>query len=349
MMSTATTARPLTHEETCQLSVEERGALIEQIRVKYPRWNKILEEIERCHRLQRCAAEPPGSFLVGRTGAGKSTLLESLAKRHPPIVDETGRRQPVVLVSNPSTGSIKDLATAILQALGDPRADRGTVGNKTYRIKQYFRDRKVELLIVDELQHFVDRVSLQVLENASNWLKDLIKQTKVACVLAGLEGDAEEVVDNNEQLARMFPDPIHLDPFGWDETKPDGGAEFRTFLMQLEQMLPLKEPSHLADEERAWRCFVASGGVIGYVMALIRRAAHLALETGHEHIDDTLLEQAFTQQLSGERRSIPNPFIGGRPERPKKPAKPKKRAGNVNRRSRPRKQHKEGMKHVLHP
>jgi hypothetical protein len=262
-------------------------------------------------------------------------------------VDETGRRQPVVMVSNPSTGSIKDLATAILQALGDPRAERGTVGNKTYRIKQYFRDCKVELLILDELQSFVDRESLRVLHNASNWLKDLIKQTKVACILVGLEGDAEEVVNTNEQLARMFPDPIRLDPFGWDETKPDGGAEFRTLLMQLEQMLPLKEPSHLADEERAWRCFIASNGVIGYVMALIRRAAHLALETGREHIDDTLLEQAFTQQLSGERRGIPNPFIGGRPERPKEPTKPKRRVGNVNRRSQPRKRHTEQMKDVF--
>ncbi len=348
-MSTATATQLLTREEARQLPLEERHALIEQIRVKYPRWNKILEEIERCHRLQRYAAEPPGCFLVGRTGAGKSTLLESYAKRYPPIVDETGRRQPVVLVSNPSTGSIKDLATAILQALGDPRAERGTVGNKTYRIKQYFRDCKVELLILDELQSFVDRESLRVLHNASNWLKDLIKQARVVCVLAGLEGDAEEVVNTNEQLARMFPDPIHLNPFGWDETKLDGGDEFRKFLMQLEQIFPLKESSHLADEERAWRCFVASGGVISYVMALIRRAAHLALETGREHIDDALLEQAFTQQLSGERRGIPNPFIGGRPERLKEPAKPKKRAGNVNRRSRPRKQHKEELRHVLHP
>lgn len=314
----------------------------------YPLWKKILKDIERCHRLQRIAAEPPCLFLIGRSRAGKSTLLEAYAALFPPILTETGRRQQsVVLVSNPSTGSINDLARDILEALGDPRADRGTVGNKRYRIKKFFRDCQVELLIVDELQHFVDRESLQVLLNASNWLKDLIKLTKVACVLVGLDDDAETVVNTNEQLASMFPDPIRLAPFGWDETKPDGGDEFRKFLMLLERELPLKEPSHLADEERAWRCFVASGGVIGYVMMLIRLAAQLALEAGLEHIDDTLLAQAFTQRLGGERRGIPNPFIGGRPERPTEPAKSKKRAGNVNRRSRPRKQHKEQMKHVF--
>lgn len=346
-MSTATTTPPLTREEACQLPVEKRHVLIEHMRILYPLWKKILKEIERCHQLQRNAAEPPGLLLIGRTRAGKSTILESYAERFPPVLTETGRRQPVVLVSNPSTGSINDLATAILEALGDPRADRGTIGNKRYRIKRYFKDCQVELLIVDELQHFVDRVSLQVLLNASNWLKDLIKQTKVACVLVGLDDDAEEVVNTNEQLASMFPDPIRLTPFDWDETKPDGGDEFRKFLMLVERELPLKEPSHLADEERAWRCFVASGGVIGYVMMLIRRAAHLALEAGREHIDDTLLAEAFTQRLGGERRGIPNPFIGGRPERPKKPTKPKKRIGNVNRRSRPRKHHGEQMKDIF--
>jgi len=42
------------------------------------------------------------------------------------------------------------------------------------------------LLILDEVQHFRDRDSRRVLENARNWLKTLIKETGVACVLVGL-------------------------------------------------------------------------------------------------------------------------------------------------------------------
>src|SRR5262249_49167980 len=155
---------------------------------------------ERCHQLQSYAAEPPCLLIAGRSRAGKTTLSKKYADRYPAMLTETGKKVRVVYVSNPATGSITDLATAILMALGDPRADRGTLGNKTYRIEQLFAEFWVELLMLDELQHFWDRDSDRVPLNASNWLKALIKSTNVVAVLVGLEGDAEEVVNTNEQL-----------------------------------------------------------------------------------------------------------------------------------------------------
>lgn len=178
-------------------------------------------------------------------------------------------------------------------------------------------------------------------------MKDLIKQTRVACVLAGLEGYAEEIVNTTEQLASMFPDPTRLEPFPCDEIRQTPGDAFRTFLQQLESMLPLQEASHLSDEERAWRCYVASGGVIGYVMLLIRTAAHVALDAGQEHIDDRFLEEASKKRLGGQRRGIPNPFVGDRPDLPKKAPTPPPHVGNINRRSRARSAPTDRMKHYF--
>jgi hypothetical protein len=364
-------AQPLTREEACQLPIEERKKFIEKILVKYPLWLKIFGRIEHCHRLQSYAAKPPCLRLVALSTAGKTTLLESYAERFPARLDETGKRQPVVFVKNPRTGSINDLAGAILQDLGDPRADRGTVGNKTFRIEKLFREFHVELLILDELQHFVDRDSSRVLLNASNWLKGLIKTTKVAAVLAGIEGDAETIIDTNVQLASLFPDPIRLTPFAWDINDPNGGEDFRKFLMLLESMLPLKGDSHLSDPDRAFRCYVASGGVVGSLMALIRGAAASALDDGSESITDGHLEQYYADWLAAERRGIPNPFLegstpslpktpdapskrvgnliteGSMPSPPKKPRAPSKRVGNLNRRGRSRKEHTDQMKDVF--
>ena len=202
-------------------------------------------------------------------------------------------------------------------------------------------------LILDELQHFVDRDSQKVLQTVSNWLKTLVKETKVACVLVGLEGEAEQVVDANPQLARLFGDPFVLAPFTWDEGCPATIQDFRTFLSQLERLLPLNEPSHLADRETAWRCFVACEGIIGYLMALIRRATYLALSQGNERLDHVLLAQAFTQRLAGLRRSIPNPFTGDLPTRAKRqhPLPQKQEVGTNRRRS--RKKRLETLKDVL--
>lgn len=328
---------PRSHAEVCALPGPERLPYIEQVRVVYPRWQEIAAEIQRCHAMNTTAAEPQCLLLVGPTGAGKTTLTDSYARQFAPTVTETGLIMPVLKATIPSPATVKNLVIALLAALGDPRASSGTIGGMTERLKKFIGECGVELLILDELQHFVDQESQKVLLTVSNWLKTLIKETKVACVLVGLEGEAEQVVDANPQLARLFGDPRSLAPFRWDETLPATTTEFRTFLMQLERLLPLREPSHLSDSQRAWRCFVASQGVVSYVMALVRRAAYLALTREREHIDDALLAEAFAQRLAGTRRGIPNPFLGEPPPSatPKPPVPAKGQGGRRSTARRP--------------
>jgi len=281
---------------------------VEGIRVTYPRWQRIVDEIGRCHALGPLAAEPPCLLLVGPTGAGKSTLVGAYARGYPPTLTETGATYPVVRATIPSPATIKARATALLAALGDPRATSGTVGTMTYRLTRYVRDCGVELLILDELQHFRDRDNRKVLENASNWLKTVIKETGVACVLVGLQGEAEEVVRLNPQLARPFGDPHVLAPFTWDERRPETAREFVAFLTLLEGALPLPERPELATLATARRLHAASGGVMAYLMELIRRATYLAVAEGRPTLDRALLARAFEQRLATLRRGIANPF-----------------------------------------
>ncbi len=336
-----------TREEVLRLPGPERLAWVERVRVFYPRWHAVADEIARCHRMGALAAEPACMLLTGPTGAGKTTLVASYAARYPGSATPEGTSRPVLRATIPSPATVKDLASAMLYALGDPRAGYGTTGGMTHRLVNFFRDCGVELLILDELQHFVDRDSRKVLLNASNWLKTLVKETGVACVLVGLEGEAEQVVGANPQLARLFGDPWVLAPFEWDEGRPRTIEEFRTFLGQMEAMLPLREPSRLADRETAGRCFLASGGVIGYLMALARRAAHLALLEGRERVDDALLAAAFDQRLAGRRRNIPNPFLGDATEGSEPESEWTRPTDAANRRSRARGPRRETLRDVV--
>src|SRR5262249_4317362 len=135
-MDSTTPESKLTHEQRCQLPPEQRSDLMEQSRIFYPRWRMIYSRIQRCHRKHGHKAEPPCLLISGPTGAGKSTLLEWYAREYPPILEDEVIRRPVLLVSTPDTGSISDLASNILEALGDPRPQRGTVGNKTFRVRK---------------------------------------------------------------------------------------------------------------------------------------------------------------------------------------------------------------------
>ncbi len=281
---------------------------VESIRVAYPRWQGIVEEIERCQEWGPVAAEPPCLLVVGPTGAGKSTLVEAYARERPAVLTESGITYPVVKATIPTPATIKALAMVLLAALGDPRATSGTVGSMTYRLMHYFRDCQVELLILDEVQHFRDRDSRRVLENASNWLKTLIKETRVACVLVGLHGEAEEVVGLNPQLARLFGAPRVLLPFAWDERQPETVREFVSFLALVEGALPLTERAALAEMGMARRLHAASGGVMAHLMELLRGATYLALAEGRATVDRGVLERAFEQRLASVRRGTANPF-----------------------------------------
>lgn len=290
------------------LPIAERISLVERIRVVYPRWTAILEEIERCHTMNVLAAEPQCLLLIGPTGAGKSSLVESYSQKFPAFRNQEGKVIKVLKATIPSPASERNLLTTLLHALGDPLAGLGSIGIMTIRLINLIKACGVEMLILDELQHFVDRESKKVLQNASNWLKTVIKETKVATVLVGLKDEAEQVVDVNPQLARLFGDPVKLNPFQWDAEDGNTVTEFRSFLKILENLLPLKMPSNLADKSNAEKIYQASNGLVSYLMALIRRAAFLALSQGIESINNDLLFLAFEQRLAGIRRKISNPF-----------------------------------------
>jgi energy-coupling factor transporter ATP-binding protein EcfA2 len=344
-------------EELGRLPLEERLGRVEHIRVFHRQFHLITEEIKRIHILKQAAAEPQCLLLVGPTGAGKTTLINSYASQFPPVITRTGLICRVLQATIPTPASEKNLAIALLFALGDPLAGRGTTGIMTQRLIKLLRDCQVEILILDELQHFVDRDSQKILQNASNWLKMVIKETNVSCVLVGLQGEAEQVVNINPQLSRLFGDPLVLGAFRWDESESATIQEFRTWLAELENLLPLAQSSHLYRRELAWRSYVATGGLVSYLMALFRTATRLALQQNRESLDLELLASAFDLRLAGQRRKLSNPFRGEVPSvnvvslssSPSKTAGTGTSAtsGGTNRRSKARRAQSPTLKDVL--
>ncbi|MFH5926905.1 hypothetical protein [Roseomonas xinghualingensis] len=64
------------------------------------------------------------------------------------------------------------------------------------------------------------------------------------------------------------------------------------------------------NDERAFRFFYASRGVMGYLVKLLRTALKLAISNPKAHpvIDRPLLERAFTKAFSTSRYGLENPF-----------------------------------------
>lgn len=287
------------------LSDYERKELIERIYITFPRFNRVLDKIAYCHAHSKIAAEPECLLITGAQGAGKTTLCRDYARRHPRTVTREGKLIPVLSTSAPSITTKKSLPTRLLHDLGDGVAEKGTSLTQTLRIIKMVKDCCVELIILDEFQHFIDSDSNVVLVNISNWLKDLINETEKPVVLVGMP-HSEIVLTANPQLERRFSMRESLEPFGWGNPAREG--EFRSFLKHLDSKLPLLKRSNLASYELAFRIYCATNGLIGYLMKLVRKAAILAVDRKLERVDMELLAESYDERLASRRPWQANPF-----------------------------------------
>jgi Cdc6-like AAA superfamily ATPase len=288
-----------------EMDWREKLYIANNIYVAYPRFKEVLSAINDCHQFSNLKDEPECLFLKGETGAGKTTILRSYAQDYPRKETPDGSIVPVLSVTIPSPATVKSVVCKLLWELGDPAYEKGTISNQTIRLISLMKDCGVSLVFLDEFQHFIDRDSAKVLKTVSDWLKDLILDTKVPMVLIGLP-EAETVFKFNPQLSRRFANRHNLIPFSWSD---DEGREFRTFLHAVETQLPLQSNSNLAQLEMAMRFYYASDGVVAYVMKLIRYGTHLALKQGQEKLDFPVLARAFEKYVKADKLHKKNPFI----------------------------------------
>nr|WP_279239663.1 TniB family NTP-binding protein [Scytonema sp. UIC 10036] len=280
--------------------------MVNNLYISYPRFQEILLSIEYCHHFSYCKDEPECMFLAGQTGVGKTTIYKTYANRYPRFVNTEGVNIPILPVTIPAPATVKTVVTKMLWELGDPAYDKGSTGNQTIRLFGLLKDCQVEMIILDEFQHFIDRDSDKVLRTVSDWLKTLILETNLPIILIGLP-EAEQVLklQSQSQLSRRLANRCYLHPFLW---RQDDGQEFRTFLHILESHLPLGETSNLSDEYLARKIYYASDGTVAYVMKLIRYGTYLALQHHQEKLDSKILSIAFKTYVHADKPDKVNPF-----------------------------------------
>ncbi len=289
-------------------SEEERILKLESIYVLSPVLEGILVTVDHCRSYSRYSREPKCLLIEGRTGVGKTTLCEYYVEQHPIVETGDSLVVPVLYLKIEVPATIMNLVSALLAALGDPAADKGSIGSKTRRLRHFLKELKVELIILDEFQHFIDRDSLKVLKTLSDWLKLLVDTTQVPMMLLGMPY-CHFILDarGNEQLKRRFSLRRMIDPFGWGGTKEEQ-QDFRTFLRRVDNELPFNKRSNLSDRNIAFLIFYATNGIISYVMELVRIASLAAIRLSLENISIDLLADAYDESLALAYPDRINPF-----------------------------------------
>jgi hypothetical protein len=276
--------------------------------VRYERYNELHELIDECREISKMAGEPQCMTLEGVTGAGKSTLLREYAKAFPRYEMEEGSKIPVFYARTPSPVTVKGMASRMLEELGDPAAGKGTLWSMNSRLRHFFKECEVEIAFLDDLHQLIDRKTYRILEEVSDWLKVLIKDTNIPFVVVGITGTMELILETNPQLSRLFAARETLAPLHWDPKDSKAMEEFVAFVTFAEAGMEISLSQEIERKEMLHRLYHATDGVVGNVMNLMRAAVLRARKEGAQELTLSILSEAFEKRLRKHMGGRANPF-----------------------------------------
>lgn len=128
---------------------------VEQQRLFFPTFDRAIQRISRIHQMAKAGNKPRHLMLLGPSGAGKSSVLEEYIRHFPTINEVEQQRISVLRVEIKSSPTVRSVAEDILKAMGVAMAYRGTVNEKTDRVVSSLKKFRVEILLLDEVQHLL--------------------------------------------------------------------------------------------------------------------------------------------------------------------------------------------------
>lgn len=272
--------------------------------IEFSSFRDGLRKIDQLHSRGRYAHVSTGLLITGQSGSGKTTLLEHYRERFPRRETTEQTIMPVLLVETPAMPTVKNLAEAILHAIGDPFVGKGSTEEKTRRIFSFLRACAVELLMIDEFHHFCDTRRRSAASQVTDWLKSLLNVARIPVVLAGLPRSSV-VIRMNEQLARRFSSGSYLRSFSYDSEEHI--REFRGVLKEIHSRLPVP-CIELHEANLARRFYMATNGLIDYVSKLIDEAVQMVGREEAERIEWNTLARAFEESIWRDTPTLLNPF-----------------------------------------
>lgn len=246
-----------------------------------------------------------GMLVFGRTGTGKSTIAKEHEQRHP-RKEQTDRTViPVLRVELPSQPTAKAIGETILIALRDPMPHAGSAEFRMSRVRKLLTECRVDMLVLDEIQHVTGNLNSRDRDIAADSLKNLMNSTGIPVVFIGTQKCVEYFSENLE-LGRRCSSRIELSPFGLKTASER--KDFLRLLLSLHNKLPLEGPSALIDPGTAEAFHAATFGLLGLLTQLIGCALRNTLLSGERQLTRASLHQAFREIFYLRCPPSRNPF-----------------------------------------
>jgi hypothetical protein len=226
----------------------------------------------------------PNILLVGRSNNGKSSIIREFIGRHPMQRNDDGTAQSGVLwMGMPAKPTETSFWSELLGCMLLGHRERDPIEKKRHQAYHGLNYLGIRVIAIDEFNHLTNAGKHAAAILAS--IKNLSTDLKVAIIATGTQA-AINALNSDMQMKTRF-EPLVLDRWTMN-------AEYLRFLASYERLLPLAEPSNLATRELAPKIWALGGDTIGGTVNTLQRAAVLALHSGKEKIDASILGRIGT-------------------------------------------------------
>lgn len=285
-------------------------ARFDEIYLNYPRHKQMQLAIDRIrlHGIKVKGSNRPmrGLLITGPTGSGKTTGIEEYVAH---LVREgayADGRMPVLYLRLRKKVTVIKLLRAILAKFGDRHARRRDEDELIEQVRNCIERAGVEVIVIDECQHLRNKSTdnLEVTDQLKTFLDDCIAPV----VFVGIN-EAQEMFDENLQLAGRCADPVSLTPL--QLTKDADVALLTKFLELLDEQMVQRSLTNRASSLNSpyiVTCLhLASAGVIGQAYRIVRAALLIATSRG------ALFVEAYDLSLAVERWAMRNKVCTNNP------------------------------------
>ncbi|WP_397602163.1 TniB family NTP-binding protein [Silvanigrella sp.] len=283
------------------LSAEERI-----IRIRSERWIGYALAIEALSKLDVLFNHPkkirmPNILIIGPTNNGKSMIVERFKRMHPPQNEINGETIgiPLLTMQMPSDPTIARFYALLLHAMKAPFSMKAKVSDLETVALDLLRKCNVRMLIIDEIHNMLaGRQNVQ--REFLNLIRFLGNELRIPIVGIGIR-EAWHAICTDPQLENRFS-PIIL-PLWQDD------IEFGKLLASFISSFPLRKQSYIIDNDTRNYILRRSEGTIGEISSLLTKAAIMAIQTGKECIDFSILELTDYESPTERRRQFEREVI----------------------------------------
>lgn len=289
---------------------------VQNVTVKYARFNEISEEMDHITTLARDHQRPEGYCVMGCSGLGKTLLLKLHEAKFPEVRNETHLCRPVIRIKMPAKPTEMALLYVLALAFGEQYT-----GGRSYqlysRVIKLLKQCRTHTILIDEAQHMVRRKNSDDAKLAADTLKNIMDEAVVSVVLAGVP-EVEDILLANKQLRGRFTSVAVYEPWvvvpatvnkDKSEINKEVLPEFSGILCALTKKSGYQgDFSLLSRSDVIRRVYFATDGRIRYMSRLIAATLAVAIPNEIPKLELSHFSKAFLRKIHPRAKPESNPF-----------------------------------------